>query len=280
MARQPGTSGPDLGMIDAMAVLVPVEGPDDPRVADFVGLRERTAEDDCSWLVAEGPTVVRQLLASDYRLRSMLVTERGLRALAPEIDAHAGPVLVADQSVLDAVCGFHFHRGALASADRRPLPDLASLAADADLLLLLEGVNDQENLGALFRNAAAFGVDAVALDSTCADPLYRRSVRVSMGHVLRTPFARVADLPTVLPALCRLGFETVALTPAAGAEDIGGLAPRPKRALLVGSEGWGLTAPTLAAADRRVRIPIAAGVDSLNVATAAALALHRLAPPP
>lgn len=263
-----------------MAVLVPVEGPGDPRVSDFVGLRQRSAEDHCNWLVAEGPTVVRQLLASDYRLRSVLVTERGLRVLAPEVAALDGPVLVADQAVLDSICGFHFHRGALASADRRPLPDLAALAVDADLLLLLEGVNDHENLGALFRNAAAFGVDAVALDSTCADPLYRRSVRVSVGHVLRTPFARVADLPSAVPLLRELGFETVALTPAAGAEDIGAVAPRRKQALLVGSEGWGLTAATLVAADRRVRIPIAPGVDSLNVATAAAVALHRLAPPP
>ncbi|HYX44886.1 MAG TPA: RNA methyltransferase [Acidimicrobiales bacterium] len=262
-----------------MAELRPVEGPEDPRVADFVGLRGRSAEADCGWLVAEGPLVVRQLLASDYPLRSILVTERGLRALAPELEALDGPVLVADQSVLDAVCGFHFHRGALASADRRPLPHVASVATDADLLLLVEGVNDHENLGALFRNAAAFGVDAVVLDATCADPLYRRSVRVSMGHVLRLPFTRVADWPSALPMLRELGFETVALTPAADAENVGGLAPRRKRALLVGSEGPGLTAAALAAADRRVRVPIAPGVDSLNVATAAAVALHRLAPP-
>ena len=263
-----------------MAVLLRVEGPADPRVADFVALRERSAEDDRGWLVAEGPLVVRQLLASDYRLRSLLVTERGRRALAAEIDALDGSVLVADQAVLDAVCGFHFHRGALASADRRPLPDFASLAAAADVLLLLEGVNDHENLGALFRNAAAFGVGAVALDATCADPLYRRAVRVSMGHVLRLPFARVADWRSALPVLRELGFETVALTPAADAEDVAALQPRRRRALLVGSEGGGLSVATLAAAERRVRIPIAPGVDSLNVATAAAVALHRLAPPP
>ena len=267
-------------MIQPMAVLLTVEGPGDPRVADFVGLRERSAEDSPAWLVAEGPQVVRELLGSDYRLRSLLVTERGLRVLAPEIDAVDGPVLVADQSVLDAICGFHFHRGALASADRRPLPDFASLAVAGDPLLLLEGVNDHENLGALFRNAAAFGVGGVALDATCADPLYRRSVRVSMGHVLRMPYARVPDWPSALPLLRELGFETVALTPAADAEDVDGIAPRRRRALLVGSEGWGLTAATLAAADRRVRIPMATGVDSLNVATAAAVALHRLAPRP
>ena len=264
-------------MIGAMAVLVPVEDPGDPRVADFTGLRERSARTDCGWLVAEGPLVVRQLLASDYRVRSLLVAERGLRALGPEIDALDRPVLVANQPVLDAICGFHFHRGVLASADRRPLPDLRSVASGVRLLLLLEGVNDHENLGALFRNAAAFGVGAVALDPTCADPLYRRSIRVSMGHVLHIPYARVAEWPSALPVLRELGFETVALTPAADAEDVGEVGPAPRRALLVGSEGWGLRAPTLEAADRRVRVPIAAGVDSLNVATAAAVALHHLA---
>ena len=257
---------------------MPVHDPADPRVADFVGLRDRAPATDRGWLVAEGPLVVRQLLASEYRLRSLVVTERGLRALTREIDALDGPVLVADQALLDAVCGFHFHRGALASADRRPLPDLESLVAGARLVLLLEGVNDHENLGALFRNAAAFGVDAVVLDGTCADPLYRRSVRVSMGHVLRIPHTRVGGWPACLPAVAGHGFETVALTPAVDAEDIARVRPGPRRALLVGSEGWGLTAATLAAADRRVRIPIASGVDSLNVATAAAVALHRLGP--
>ena len=260
-----------------MAALEPVDDPADPRVADFVGLRERTAEGECSWLVAEGPQVVRQLLASDYRLRSLLVTERGMRALAGEIEGLETPVLVADQSVLDAICGFHFHRGALASADRGPVRDFLAMATEADSLLLLEGVNDHENLGGLFRNAAAFGADAVGLDSTCADPLYRRSVRVSMGQVLRIPFGRVADLPSAVAVLREVGFETVALTPAADAEPIDLVRPGPRQALLVGSEGWGLKPETLAVADRRVRIPIAPTVDSLNVATAAAIALHRLA---
>jgi tRNA G18 (ribose-2'-O)-methylase SpoU len=145
---------------------------------------------------------------------------------------------------------------------------------------VLEAVNDHENIGALFRNAAAFGVDAVVLDPTTTDPLYRRSTRVSLGHVLRVPFARVLDgeWPAALDKLRTAGFTTVALTPDADAETLGRLvAARPPRvALLVGAEGPGLSAPALAAADRRVRIPMAPGVDSVNVATAAAIALSAL----
>ncbi|MCA1691983.1 MAG: RNA methyltransferase [Actinobacteria bacterium] len=148
----------------------------------------------------------------------------------------------------------------------------------AGLLVLVEGVNDHENLGALFRNAAAFGAGAVLLDPTCADPLYRRSIRVSMGQVLRMRFARM-DWPASIGALQALGYEVLALTPSPGAEDIDVVGRGPKQALLVGAEGGGLSKRALAAADRRVRIPMAPGVDSLNVATAAAIALHHLARP-
>lgn len=263
-----------------MALPVPVDDPQDPRVADFVGLRERTAEDEGAWFVAEGPQVVRHLLSSDYRLRSLLVTERGRRALAGEIERLEGRVLVAEQSVLDAICGFHFHRGALASADRTPLPDFRSLVPGARLLLLLEGVNDHENLGALFRNAAGFGVDGVILDPTAADPLYRRSVRVSMGHVLHMPWTRFAAWPEGLDEVRSAGFVIAALTPAPGSEPIDAVAADPpeKLAFLVGAEGPGLSDAALAAADRRIRIPLSPRVDSLNVATAAAIAFHRLAP--
>jgi tRNA G18 (ribose-2'-O)-methylase SpoU len=144
---------------------------------------------------------------------------------------------------------------------------------------VLEGLNDHENLGALFRNAAAFGVDAVLADPTTADPLYRRSVRVSLGHVLRVPWTRLPDWPDGLASLKAEGFVLVALTPSADAEPIAALAADPpaRVALLLGAEGPGLSGAALAAADRRVRIPIAEGVDSLNVATAAAIAFHRLA---
>jgi tRNA G18 (ribose-2'-O)-methylase SpoU len=178
------------------------------------------------------------------------------------------------------VTGVHFHRGVLAVAERPALPTVAELVADARRVLVLEAVNDHENIGALFRNAAAFGVDGVVLDPTTADPLYRRSTRVSLGHVLRVSFARVGDggWPGALDELRSLGFTTVALTPAPDAEPLGRLvAGGPERvALVLGAEGPGLTAAAMAATDRRVRIPMADGVDSVNVATAAALALSAL----
>ena len=183
--------------------------------------------------------------------------------------------------------GFRLHRGVVACASRVTPVDAAGLLDSAQRLLVIEGVNDHENLGGLFRNAAAFGVDAVLLDPSTADPLYRRSVRVSLGHVLRVPFARLEPWPAALELLHTAGIETVALTPDPAATPIAELAaelaardrPTPL-ALLVGAEGPGLTAATRQASARRVRIPMAAGVDSLNVATAAAVALHALQPPP
>jgi tRNA G18 (ribose-2'-O)-methylase SpoU len=186
-------------------------------------------------------------------------------------------VYLVSQAAMTDVTGFHFHRGALASAARPPPPAFDDVVAAADLVLVAEGVNDNENLGALFRNAAAFGAGAVVVDATSADPLYRRSIRVSMGQVLRLPFARVPSAPEAMARLQAAGFEVLALTPAADAEDLDGVAIRARQALVVGAEGPGLTARALGAADRRVRIPMAPGVDSLNVATAAAIALSRLA---
>jgi tRNA G18 (ribose-2'-O)-methylase SpoU len=262
----------------------PVQDPADPRVKDYVALSDGDARRhaDDGIFVAEGALVIGHLVRSPYRIRSFLVTERGLRALEPVLAGMEppAPVYLAGQPVMDAIAGFHFHRGALAAADRRPLPDPSVLAAGVDRLLVVEGVGDHENLGALFRNAAAFGVDAVLLDPTAADPLYRRSVRVSAGHVLRLPFARMPDWPG--DAVARLrgqGFEVVALTPSRSADDLRSLRPGTGRrwALVVGAEGNGLSPAALAAADRRVRIAMEPGVDSLNVATAAAVALHHLA---
>jgi tRNA G18 (ribose-2'-O)-methylase SpoU len=179
-----------------------------------------------------------------------------------------------DKWTLSQVVGFRVTRGVLASADRPPPPEVGALLAAARRVVVLEALNDFENLGALFRNAAAFGVDAVLLDPQCADPLYRRSVRVSMGHVLQVPFA---VLPGAWPgSLARLdGFTTVALTPG-GSTLLRAVPPLERWAVLLGAEGPGLTDGALARADLRVRIPMAAGVDSLNVATAAAVALAHL----
>ena len=229
--------------------------------------------------MVEGPLAIRHLLASPFPVRSLLVTERGWQDLAGDL-GDAGldvPAYLVAQPVMERICGFDFHRGALASADRLPQADPLAVAAATNLLLVVEAVNDYENLGALFRNAAAFGAGGVVLDPTTCDPLYRRVVRVSVGHALRIPFARVAsdDWPEILR---RLPHEVLALTPSADAEDVRsvGASPARGRALLVGAEGHGLSAPAMVAADRRVRIAMAPGVDSLNVATAAAVALHQL----
>jgi tRNA G18 (ribose-2'-O)-methylase SpoU len=179
------------------------------------------------------------------------------------------------------VVGFHLNRGVLAVADRAARPEAADLVRDARLVAVLEGVNDHENLGALFRNAAALGVDGVLLGPRCADPLYRRSVRVSMGHVLRVPFTELpGPWPDSLELLRAAGLRIAALTPAPAAEPLAAAGLGGQRvALLLGAEGPGLTAEALAAADVRVRIPMATGVDSLNVATAAAVAFHAVGPP-
>ena len=265
--------------------IVAIEEADDPRVSDYVGLtdpdlrrkRQLTANADGAYFIAEGTVVIRQLLRSPYRVRSLFLTQPRLAMLEPHLAGLEAPVYVATQAVVNAVSGFHLHRGAIASAHRDPLPEAAALAAVADLLVIGEGLNDHENLGALFRNAAAFGAGGVLLDPTSADPLYRRSVRVSVGQVLQVPFARAAPWPGAIAALQEQGFEVLALTPAADAEDLGAIERRPRQALLVGAEGPGLSPAAKQAADRRVRIPMVDTVDSLNVATAAALALNHLA---
>ena len=258
----------------------PVDDPDDPRVADFFALndpeRRRAVERGGGFFVAEGALVIRHLLQSPYPVRAVLATVRGLAALDDVAAAIEAPVYLVSQPLMTSIAGFRFHRGALASAGRLPQPDLAEVVAGAGLVLMVEGVTDNENLGALFRNAAAFGVAGVVLDASSADPLYRRSVRVSMGHVLRLPFTRVPDASAAVAGLQGLGFEVMALTPGAGAQDIRTVTTPRRRALVVGAEGPGLSDRALAAADRRVRIDMAAGVDSLNVATAAAVALHHL----
>ena len=257
-----------------------VDDPTDPRVADFFALndpeRRRAVEGHGDFFVAEGALVIRHLLQSPYPIRAVLATAQGLAALDDVLVAVEAPVYLVSQALMTSIAGFRFHRGALASAGRRPEPDLATVVAGAGLVLMVEGVTDNENLGALFRNAAAFDVAGVVLDATSADPLYRRSVRVSMGHVLRLPYTRVPDAPAAVATVRGLGFEVLALTPAADAEDIRTVTSGGRRALLVGAEGPGLSDRALAAADRRVGIAMAAGVDSLNVATAAAVALHHL----
>jgi tRNA G18 (ribose-2'-O)-methylase SpoU len=260
----------------------------DPRLADYLHLREPSrrmgVERERGIFTVEGRLSLEALLASPYGVRSVLVTTE----LAPRVDAivtaarpwGAIPVLALASDAIEELSGVHFHRGVLAVAVRPAPRPVAEVVAGAQRVLVLESVNDHENVGSLFRNAAAFGVDAVLLDPTTSDPLYRRSTRVSLGHVLHVPFARVDDgaWPGALDDLRHDGLTTVALTPDRAAEPLGALvadAP-PRLALLLGAEGPGLTAGALAAADRRVRIPMARDVDSVNVATAAAIALSAL----
>jgi tRNA G18 (ribose-2'-O)-methylase SpoU len=264
----------------------PLGGADD--LADFRALNDpatrRRLEREGGYFVVEGLLALEALLDSGYPVRSIVVTERRAARVAALVAGRA-PVTVRPEAELAAVAGYDVHRGVLASAERLPLPDPGEIVTGATSVLVVEGVNDHENVGALFRNAAAFGVGAVVLDPTTADPLYRRSVRVSLGHVLRVPWTRATPWPTALGALVGQGFAVLALTPDAGAEPLSAVAAElavrgSPLALVVGAEGPGLTAAALHLATRRVRIPLAPGVDSLNVATAAAVALHRLVDPP
>jgi tRNA G18 (ribose-2'-O)-methylase SpoU len=252
-----------------------ISDPDDTRLADYVDLadpatRRRRERDEL--FVAEGLLAVARLLESPHRVRSILVTPRHRDRVAALTGATGVPVLVADEGVVARTVGFHFHRGVVAAAERLPLPRVAGVVARNDRLAVLEGLNDPENLGLIARSARAFGFGGLLLDPTCIDPYYRRTVRVSMGEVLLLDVARVDDWPAGIEALHAAGFETWALTPSAEAASIWQLEAPARLAVVLGSEGSGLTPATLAAATRRVRIPIRSEVDSLNVGHAAAIA--------
>ena len=255
-----------------------ITDPDDPRLDDFRDLSDADVRPDRRGVViAEGAAVVERLLGSPYPVRTVVGVENKLDALTPLLTRFDALAFAVDKWVLSAAVGFRVTRGVLASADRPAALDAGSLLASARRVAVLEQLNDFENLGALFRNAAAFGVDAVLLDPRTADPLYRRSVRVSMGHVLRVPFARLPQpWPSSLDVLRDKGFHVLAMTPRAAAVPLRSVTAPPRWAVLVGAEGDGLTDAALAAADERVRIPMAPGVDSLNVATAAAVVFAHL----
>ena len=254
--------------------LVRVTDPADPRLADYFGLADpqlrRRVEAERGFFIAESPLVVRALLGSGRTVRSVLVSPGQHAALADLLDRADVPVYVAADRVLAEVVGFDLHRGAVAAGERWPLPPASSLLERARRVAVVEKLNDYENLGGLFRNAAAFGIDAVLLDAESADPLYRRCVRVSIGHALTVPFTRLDSLEEVRAH----GFSLFALTPRADALPLAEVAWPSRSALLLGAEGPGLSAAWLDAADQRVRIPMRAGVDSLNVATAAAIAFY------
>lgn len=266
-----------------VAQLVPVSESDDPRVDDFRDLARADRRPDRpggrGLVIAEGVVVVERLLDSPYPVRAVMGVRRRIDALGDSLAAVDVPAYVVDAEVMAQVVGFHLNRGVLAVADRAPVPDLDGLLAGSRRLAVLEGVGDHENLGALFRNAAALGIDAVLLGAGCADPLYRRAVRVSMGHVLRVPFVPLNSWPDDLKSVRDNGFRIAALTPredATPAREAG--LHRGRIAVLLGSEGPGLSEEAIAEVDTAVRIPMHGGVDSLNVSTAAAVTFYEMAP--
>jgi tRNA G18 (ribose-2'-O)-methylase SpoU len=268
-----GVRGPEL-----------ITDPGDDRVADFrdlvAGDRRPGTARGTGPVIVEGVPAVERLLASPYRVRAVFGVPGRVAALDLPGDV---PAYEADKWVLSEVIGFRLTRGVLASADRRPPADLDLLLAGGDAvaprrLAVLEGLNDHENLGSIARSAVALGVDGLLLDPQCADPLYRRAVRVSMGHVLALPFAVLPGWPGDLERLHRAGYLTVALTPADDAVDLAEVDPvaHPRTAVLLGAEGPGLSPAAQHAARVRARIPMRRGVDSLGVAAAAAIAFATL----
>ncbi|MFJ9781261.1 TrmH family RNA methyltransferase [Amycolatopsis sp. NPDC101161] len=263
--------------------VIHIDDIDDPRVDDFRDLSTADRRPDRpggkGLVIAEGTVVVSRLLASRYPVRALLGVERRFAELADDLAGLDVPRYAASAETMADIVGFHLNRGVLAVADRPAPLTVFDVVEGAGTIAVLEGVGDHENLGALFRNAAALGVDGVLLGPGCSDPLYRRSVRVSMGHVLRVPFGHLADWPGGLDDLKARGFAVAAFTPRPGSIPLRDLrAHVPGRvALLFGAEGPGLTETALAAADHAVRIPMPAGVDSLNIATAAAVAFYELA---
>jgi len=265
----------------AVLDVVDITDPADPRLDDFRDLNSVDRRPDLpsgkGLVIAEGVLVVQRMLASRFVPRALLGTDRRLTELGTDLDGLAAPFYRATAEVMAEAIGFHLNRGVLASASRAPELTVAEVLDGARTVAVLEGVNDHENLGSVFRNAAGLGVDAVIFGSGCADPLYRRAVRVSMGHALLVPFARAANWPADLNILRDNDFRLLAMTPDPTvptlADAVSGLTEE-RIAILVGAEGPGLKEHTMRSADVRVRIPMARGTDSLNVATAAALAFY------
>ncbi|MDB5424571.1 MAG: SpoU rRNA methylase family protein [Phenylobacterium sp.] len=256
-----------------------IDDPDDPRLADYREVRERDLAGRDGF-IAEGQVVLEKLVQDGrHPLRSVLIAEKRLGGLADLLARIPEGVAVyaASQAAMDALVGFPIHRGILAAGERRTLdPDalLAGLPKRA-LVVGLVGIANHDNMGGLFRNAAAFGAAAVLLDDSCCDPLYRKAIRVSVGAALTVPFARAGGAEALCGRLTRAGFSVVALSPQ-GQVDLAGFTPSARTAALFGAEGPGLPQTVLHGA-QSVRIPMARGFDSLNVATASGIVLHHLA---
>lgn len=269
-----------------MATLIRIDDPADPRLADYVGLREATLrrllETERGLFIAEGSKVIRRALAAGYPPRSFLLAERWLADLGELIEPLDAPVFLVDEELAERVTGFHVHRGALASLHRHDRYSVADVLASGKRLVVLEDLVDHTNVGAVIRNAAGLGWDGVLISPRCADPLYRRSVKVSMGAVFSLPWARLADHGGTPALLREAGFTVAALALSESAVDLAefarGFAPSDKVAILLGTEGHGLSRRWIEESDAAVRIRMHAGIDSLNVAAASAIACYALAP--
>ena len=256
-----------------------LEDPGDPRLADYRDLRDvqlRThLEAEHGLFLAEGEKVVRRAVEAGYPVRSLLMAPRWLDGLADVLERTEAPCYVVPEALAEAVTGFHVHRGALASLARLPLPSVADVLRPARTVVVLEDVVDHTNVGAVLRSAAALGIDGALLSPRCADPLYRRAVKVAMGAVFSLPWTRLDSWYDALPTVSAAGFTTVALTLADDAVHVEeAVAGQDRVALVLGTEGAGLSLRWQETADRRAVIPMTAGIDSLNVAAASAVACY------
>ncbi|GAB3599104.1 TrmH family RNA methyltransferase [Microbacterium tumbae] len=255
---------------------------DDPRLDDYRNLTDtalrRVQEPAGGLYIAESAKVIARAIAAGHRPRSVLAQRRWVAGIEAILGDAEVPVFLVPDEVAESVTGFAVHRGALASMHRPALPSVADVVRDASLVLVLEDLLDHTNVGAAFRAAAGLGADAVLVSPRCADPLYRRSVRVSMGTVFQVPWTRIGEWADAAAELHGAGFELAALALSEDAVSLDAYATaRPEKvALVLGTEGDGLTARALEVADAVVTIPMSGGVDSLNVASAAAVALWEL----
>ena len=264
---------------------IAITDPADPRLLDYVGLTDvalrRRTEPERGLYIAESDKVIRRALAAGHRPRSFLMAERWLTDLADLVtwaESCDIPVYVGTHPIIEDLTGFHLHRGALASMQRPELPTVGSVLEAARRVVVLEDIVDHTNVGAIFRSAAALGVDAVLVTPRCADPLYRRSIRVSMGTVFQVPWTRIDPWPAGVDLLRDNGSHVAAMALSDDSVSLDELAAAPpeRLAVVMGTEGDGLSARTVASADSVVRIPMAGGVDSLNVAAASAVAMWAL----
>jgi tRNA G18 (ribose-2'-O)-methylase SpoU len=260
--------------------LILIDDPDDPRIAAYRHIRERDLVGREGLFIAEGEVVLRHLIASErFETVSVLLAEKRAAKLAPVVTAACpyAPLYIASQPVIDAVAGFHLHRGILAVGRKRAETSAEALLEglpEQALILVLYGTGNHDNMGGLFRNAAAFGASAVLLDATCCDPLYRKAIRVSVGAALLVPFAQMSAGEDAVSLATAHGFDILALSPS-GADLLIDVKPAKRTALVLGAEGPGLP-PAVLDRCRTVRIDMAPGFDSLNVAVTAGIALHHL----